>query len=231
MPLATAPIPADPVAEPRRDSDLSAQALPISGFGAGTVVTTDDGPVPVEWLRRGDKVQTFGGGFKPVRWIGRDCLWAEPQQVPAVRLPVLSGVTEDSPMNPLIAARHRVVLTGWQVELYFGLESMLVEAKYVSPAQICFPDRATSKASCMHLLFEAPEIIQANGAWVETMQLSSGATQCLREDAAEKIDRLDLDLAAHAQPAMGVMHGWEAQQLGLDLAAMLDCDPLSIARA
>ncbi|MGO4914152.1 Hint domain-containing protein [Pseudogemmobacter sp. W21_MBD1_M6] len=38
----------------------------MTGFTAGTMITTLDGLIPVEWLRAGDRILTRDRGFQPV---------------------------------------------------------------------------------------------------------------------------------------------------------------------
>ena len=64
-----------------RSNTVAAAQLPISGFGGGTLIETDGGPIPVDWLRPGDRVLTFDDGLQPLRWVGRDCLRQQPQEV------------------------------------------------------------------------------------------------------------------------------------------------------
>ena len=45
--------------------------ISIACYARGTAVRTDKGNVPVEELEIGDRVATFGGNPRPIRWIGR----------------------------------------------------------------------------------------------------------------------------------------------------------------
>ena len=47
------------------------------GFGPGTMIATQDGEIPVEWLQSGDMVLTRDHGYQPIVWIARARLPAE----------------------------------------------------------------------------------------------------------------------------------------------------------
>lgn len=204
----------------------SARKLPISGFGGGTLITTVDGVVPVDWLRPNDEVLTFDGQARPVRWVGRDCMREPPQNVAAVEIDAL-GEAERSPIT-LLAARHRVVLTGWQIELNFGLDAVLAEAGQIAHDSTHFPAPKNGATACSFVLLDAPEIIQADGFWVETLQLTDSVYDCMTKIAREAIRHTQPDLTKHQSPRMASLHGWEATELGLDLDALIAREALQL---
>ncbi|TDT74181.1 Hint domain-containing protein [Litoreibacter halocynthiae] len=199
--------------------------LPVSGFGGGTLIATDEGYVPMDWLRPGDMVLTYNDGFQKVRWIGRDCLVEQPQNSAAVRLPDDEVVEKPNAQGMLLAARHRVLLTGWQVELHFGMATILAEAHDFGFPLDHFRPTAPERMACSLVLLDRPQIILANGCWVESLQLTSAARACLTESATSRIAELGLDPADHIRPAAGCMQPWEARTLGLDLCSLRATDP------
>ncbi len=52
------------------DVQFNSGILSVICFAAGTRIRTDCGDVAVEALRVGDRVATFSGEHRPVRWIG-----------------------------------------------------------------------------------------------------------------------------------------------------------------
>lgn len=202
-----------------------ARSLPIAGFGGGTMILTDDGSIPVDWLRPGDLVLTLNDGFQPIQWIGRDCLTRAPETVPAVHIPICSLGNGVSTTPPLLAARHRVVLTGWQIELNFGVDTILAEAHDIEPDLVTFPQVNGGTTACTHILMQHHQIIQADGCWVETMQMTHGTLASLSIMAIEDIARLDLDPEKHHQSALACMKPFEAHQLGLNLSELVARGP------
>ncbi|SFR38372.1 Hint domain-containing protein [Litoreibacter janthinus] len=203
----------------------AAARLPISGFGAGTLITCDEGDIPVEWLRAGDRVLTYQGDFQPVRWIGRDCLRHAPEDVAAVRLAPRPIADRRKQPVTVLAARHRVLLCGWQIQLNFGLDTVLAEACDLEAATGHFAPLAPGATSCSLLVLNSPQVIRANGFWVESFQMTPEATDCLDDEAADELGKLAIDRTVHTRPATGCLQPWEAQGLGLDLASMIVTEP------
>jgi hypothetical protein len=57
------------------DRQVSAPALPVfedafSAFARGALIPTEHGPVAIEDLLPGDRIETVGGDFLPIKWIG-----------------------------------------------------------------------------------------------------------------------------------------------------------------
>ena len=71
--------------------------------------------------------------------------------------------------------------------------------------------------SCALILMERPQIIQADGFWVETLQVTEAMTQCLSDKAKAQVIAAAPDMDAHAHPSMAQMQDWEARDLGLNL--------------
>lgn len=208
------------------EAGRSTRLLPISGFGAGTLITTVDGVVPVDWLRPGDKLVTLDGGIYPVRWIGRDCLRYPSDTVLAAELRTKADCA--GKQKTLLAARHRVVLTGWQVQLNFGLDAVLAEAVQIAPEAVYFPRPKAGSSACSLVLLSAPQIIQADGYWVETLQLTDRMFDCLTETARDEVRRTQPEMDKHRFFSMPRLRAWEATDLKLDLEGMLAHDKLQL---
>lgn len=136
-------------------------------FTPGSLIATERGWRPVETLRRGDKVVTRDNGLKRIAWIGRrDLSFADLREIPALR-PVLirkGALGEDLPaFDMLVSPNHRFLFT----------TPKSTDAEYLQAARHLRhrPGVGTASAlgvSYLHLLFDAHEVILANGAWTES---------------------------------------------------------------
>lgn len=145
----------------------------IPCFTPGSMILTEDGEVPVEELEAGDLVFTRDSGFQELRWIGRrdlppQALSAQPRFNPVrIRRGALGLNLPDRDM--LVSPQHRMLVTGPRAELLFGEHEVLVAATHL----VGLPgiDRVTPDGiSYLHLLFDAHEIVRADGAWSESFQ-------------------------------------------------------------
>ncbi len=185
------------------DSAVTSQAT-LPGFGPGTLISTTDGDLPVEWLAAGDRVLTRDDGAQPLRWIGRSAVPASRQRM----LPHLRPVTvpagylaPDAPNHPLtVSPRHRVLVQSPDVAYYFGTEEAFAAVTHLLPVP-----RAEECADIVyhHLLFDRHQVIRANGVWTESLF------------AHEHSARLPATIR-HAQTARRCLAGWEVQFLRLN---------------
>ena len=103
-------------------------------FSVGTLIETPDRQAKIEDLRVGDMVSTLSGPRK-LCWIGvRKISADELQDNPHFRPVVIKKDTFGAgrPASDLsVSPNHRILLSGWKVELNFDTESMLCAAKYL----------------------------------------------------------------------------------------------------
>ncbi len=134
----------------------------VACFTAGTLVKTPTGARPVERLRAGDRVITASGAVEVLRWAGqttvRACAEFAPEFAPVRIAKGYFGAEEDICVSP----QHRVLVRGWQAELYFGCDEMLVAAKDL------LGHDGVSRAPCdlvtyVHLLFDQHELLNTQG--------------------------------------------------------------------
>ncbi|WP_415183553.1 Hint domain-containing protein [Phaeovulum sp.] len=142
-------------------------------FTPGAMVETKDGLVPIENVRVGQKVMTRDSGYRRVRWVGRrDLTTANLAANPKLR-PVLirQGALQNGLPNAdmLVSPQHRMLLTGPRAELCFGESEVLVAAVHLL-GQPGFERSDVKAVSYIHIMFDAHEIVLANGAWSESFQ-------------------------------------------------------------
>lgn len=146
--------------------DLTPTPPPIC-FTPGTLIDTALGRIPVEALRPGDEVLTLDHGLQRVRGISTEDFRAQGDFAP-IRFEV--GTIDNT--EPLIVSpQHRIYLTGWLAELYFGEDSVLI------PAVGLINDTTVrrmpgGRVTYVHLLFDQHEIVWGAGALSESFYVS-----------------------------------------------------------
>lgn len=69
----------------------------------------------------------------------------------------------------MVSPQHRMLMTGVDVELLFGEHEVLVSAKHLLGRSGV--DQVKNKSvSYLHILFDAHEIVRADGSWSESFQ-------------------------------------------------------------
>lgn len=195
--------PADPAA--------LAGAASVS-FARGTRITMASGAqVAVEAIRPGDRVLTRDNGVQPVRWTGRQTTRAEGVAAPVVLDPGAMNNAGELVLSP----DHRLYVWQRRDVLGAGEAEVLVRARHLVNGTT-IRRRDAPALDLHHLLFDAHEIIYAEGIPAESLLVAPETLAGLGEALAE-------DLAA-----AGVAHtpraAWEpsaADLEGLDAAEAL----------
>jgi Ca2+-binding RTX toxin-like protein len=154
-------------------------------FTAGTRLATAKGHRPIEKLRVGDLVQTADHGLQPIRWIGSMTVDGMGALAPILISAGALGNRRDIMVSPL----HRMLVSGWKVELLFGEDEVIAAAKMlVDGADIRpHPMRAVTY---YHLLFDAHEIVFAEGAGAESFHPGEEGFDALGACAQDEITAL-----------------------------------------
>ncbi|MDO9525325.1 MAG: Hint domain-containing protein [Gemmobacter sp.] len=147
-------------------------------FIAGTLIATPQGERAVEGLQPGDLVSTADGGAVPLRWLGhRRVSGFELARYPELR-PVVIPAGLFGPGQPHsdlgLSPQHRIVVDGWQVELLFGAEAMLMPALHLVGAGARHGTQP-GPLDFYHLLFDGHAVVLANGLRSESFQPGSRA--------------------------------------------------------
>ncbi|EEE36555.1 type I secretion target repeat protein [Rhodobacteraceae bacterium KLH11] len=127
-------------------------------FVAGTLVDTPDGPRRVETLAPGDHVLTVDDGACPVRWVGSREIGGQGRFAPVQIAAGVLGAQCDIGVSP----QHRVLVTGWQAQLWFGEDEILV------PAKALINDTTIRQVPCksvqyVHLFFDRHQLVRTSG--------------------------------------------------------------------
>ena len=189
------------------DQDVTpTQMEAIPCFTPGTLIETALGPQPVETLREGDLVHTMDHGPQPIRWIGQRRVMGVGAFAP-IRFD-RGAIGNARPL--LVSPQHRMLMTGWRAELHFGQPEVLVAAKHlVNGTTIRVEPRRD--VTYLHLLFDAHEILWAEGVATESLHPGAGLIEADAELRAE-LTALFPELAGCSVPwptARPVLRGYE----------------------
>ena len=140
-------------------------------FVSGTLIRTPDGEICVEELQRGDLVVTFDNGPQKLEWVGsvhltRDDLINEPRLMP-ILLNWNHKVLRVSP-------QHRVLASGWNVEMICGESEVLVTAKHMvgrnGVRRMKAEEIPAAGITYCHLMFAQHQIIYSDGIPTESFR-------------------------------------------------------------
>jgi Ca2+-binding RTX toxin-like protein len=160
-------------------------------FVSGTMIDTAEGERAIETLQVGDLVRTADHDYQPIRWIGSSSVAAKGHVAPILIKAGALGNTRDLKVSP----QHRMVLGGWQAEMLFGDDEVLVAAKHlVNDSTIL---RVTGgEVVYFHMLFDTHEIVFAEGAPSESFHPGQEGWGALAQEARAEILELFPDLAS-----------------------------------
>lgn len=168
--------------------DLNQENVNVICFARGTLIRTPNGDVPVEDLVVGDLVTTLDDGPQKLRWVGSRYLSADELRAnPKIRPINIAKGTLGNTRDLMVSPQHRMLLTGWRAEMLFGQEEVLASAKsLINDEHIYQVD--VDGVEFFHLLFDAHEIVFAEGALAESLLPGAQAMASLTMDA-----RLELE--------------------------------------
>ncbi|MDJ0824465.1 MAG: Hint domain-containing protein [Rhodobacter sp.] len=142
-------------------------------YAAGSMIATDRGPKSVERLKIGDQVVTLDNGPQPIIWLRR----AE-QPLEALeerRKPVLIQAGAFGPGQPsrdlVVSPQHRVLVGGQ------GQLAALDTGEAFAPAKAltCLPGvrhlAGRRRITWLHFACAGHEVVRANGCWSESLLL------------------------------------------------------------
>jgi len=152
-------------------------------FTPGTMILTEMGERPVETLRPGDRVVTRDSGVQPIRWRGKRRVDGRGRFAPVRVAPTVAG---EGRQALLVSPQHRLLYTGYQAQLLFGQEEVLVAAKHLidgAGIRRCRMEEVTY----IHLMFDHHEVIYAEGIATESFHAGDVGLSALCEAAREEL--------------------------------------------
>ena len=166
------------------------QNATIVCYGAGTLIATPNGEVPVEKLQPGDMVITLDHGGQPVRWIHSDHHPLEEAERDAKPILILANALGAGlPKEDLIVSpQHRILVGGGgQLDGWFKTESFAPAKSLTSLPRIRHMN-GKKRITWYHFACDRHEVVLANGCLSESLLLGpmvvNGLTAEERHDLA-----------------------------------------------
>lgn len=140
------------------DAPLDVGDLGPSCFTPGTLIDVPGGTRAIETLMVGDLVETLDHGAQPVRAILRGEFRAVDNFAPVH----FDAGTIGNAAPLIVSPQHRMLISGWQAELYCGQQEVLVGAKHLvnGTGITC---REGGVVTYIHLLFDRHQIVFGGG--------------------------------------------------------------------
>lgn len=163
-------------------------------FTAGTMIETPSGERAADRLKVGDLVWTADGGAQPVRWchhrrISRDALRHDASLRPV--LIAADAFGRGLPLRPLrVSPQHRICVSGWRAELFFGAAEVLVAACQLKNDTTITQPIPGEDVTYVHFLLDGHQIVRSNGLLTESFHPSAEAVTGM--DAASRAEVLRL---------------------------------------
>ena len=191
--------PDDEIADPdvgNNDGELQISEVEAAVcFGAGSVIRTAQGLVPVELIEQGDLVWTMDHGMQPVAFVARTVVDLR-RAGDLAPVEILRGALgRGLPARPVvISPQHRVLLTGHLVELYAGLEEALVPAHWLARGHLgkgrIRRRHDLDQIEYIHLMFDRHEIVDSGGLLSESFHPGAEAVRALDCATRDELYRL-----------------------------------------
>lgn len=165
------------------------QSVPC--FGPGTMIRTENGEIPVEWLETSDKVLTRDHGYQPIVWIGRTKLPPEyfaqyPDERP-VCIPAGSCGANTPTHDLQVTGDHRLLFTSAEAEMMYFSNEVLLPAKAWADRGRGFQITPVKPYTLTHIACAHHEVILAQGTWVETIFTGPETLRRLSDEDAERL--------------------------------------------
>jgi Hint domain len=177
-------------------------------FAEGTLIETPRGRRPVEVLAPGDMVTTLDAGAQRLRWHG----WRKVPATGALAPVRFATGALGNDRALIVSPQHRMLVSGWRAELFFGAEEVLVQAKDLVNGDTITRARG-GEVTYHHILFDRHAIVFAEGVASESFQPGAQAQASVDSGQLAGLRRLHPDLAAAPRAARPSLKGFEASLL------------------
>ena len=137
------------------------------------MILTEAGEMPVERLVPGTRVMTRDNGLQELRWTGSRVVDAAMlDQNPNLRpIRIAAGALGlNQPSAPLSVSRqHRIMIRSSVARTLFGTEEILAPACQLTDVPGIAVDMSVSQVTYCHLMFDAHQVVDSNGAQTESL--------------------------------------------------------------
>ena len=142
-------------------------ATDLPGVESGALVSTVQGPRPIDALRAGDEVLDDEGASHPLRWIeARPRLCLGRTAPICLRAPYF-GLTRDLVVTP----QTRLLQRGAVVDYLCGTEAVLANAADMATGRAVLRDRSKPMRIFYHMMLDDPACIRVENCPIETAHL------------------------------------------------------------
>nr|WP_254439167.1 Hint domain-containing protein [Ruegeria arenilitoris] len=183
----------------------------VTCFTTGTLIETAKGPIAVQDLRAGDKIQTLDRGMQTLRWVGQRKVNATGAFAPVLIKKGALGNDRDL----IVSQQHRMLISDWRVELHTGHPEALAPARQlVNGHDIVM--QSGGLVTYYHLMFDQHELIWAEGCLSESFHPGIQAWNSLEDATRQEILALFPELAdqgikAYGPPARPSLQSFETR--------------------
>lgn len=169
------------------DRRVSAPALPVfedafSAFARGALIPTEHGPVAIEDLLPGDRVETVGGDLLPIKWIGCMQLDAQGTRSAGAAPECLYRLMADSfgygrPAPDLLLGNGaRYLHRAHALKSYLGTSEALAPVSSLVDGQSVIEVTPMSSVRTYHICLPQHRLIRVNGVDLETYHPGTAAS-------------------------------------------------------
>ena len=171
----------------------------IPCFTRNTLIETTQGRCCIQELRVGDLIPTATHGIQKIRWIGSRRLEVSDLAGNAKLHPVritAGALGKGLPKRDLLVSRqHRMQVSSVIAERMFGTTDVLIPAIRLIDLPGIFVDTGVASVEYFHLLFDAHEVIFAEGAPTESLYTGPEALRSIAPAARAEIFEIFPELA------------------------------------
>ena len=172
-------------------ADLTWDNTNVVCFGADVLITTASGQVAAGDLVVGDMVETRDAGLQEIRWTCSRTLDAATLAANPRLRPIRIGkgaLGAGLPHSDLIVSpQHRILVRSKIAQKIFGTNEVLVAARQLCQLPGIDVAEDLDRVTYVHFLFDAHQIVLANGAETESLFTGAEALKSVGPAAREEI--------------------------------------------